>query len=224
MIATRPWPAACRSLPPFPLGPSYWHAVRSTGIGDMPVQEDSFRTLMRGVQRGSPEAAEQFCRTYQPHIIRVVRRRLMKRLRVRFDSLDLVNDVWLSFFSRPPRNRQFPTPIALIVYLEHMAQNKVIETAKQAWRQKNTPSREDGSDPPDGRANPPGRNPTPSQLLMAQEAFDRLLAGRPPHEQRILTLLREGLRHEDIARRMGTNAKTVQRLVRRIYRDTICHE
>jgi RNA polymerase sigma factor (sigma-70 family) len=190
----------------------------------MPDPDDSFRTLMRGLQRGSPEAAETFCRTYQPHILRVVRRRLMKSLRIRYDPQDLVNDVWLSFFSRPPQDRQFQSPIALIVFLEKMARNKVIETAKRAWRGKNSLAREDRSESTESCIDRSGRYPLPSEVLIAEEEFARLLAGKPPHHQRILTLLRDGLRHEDIARRLGTNAKTVQRLVRRLQRGTICHE
>ena len=188
----------------------------------MPVADDEFRTLMRAMQQGSREAADRFCRDYQAHILRVVRRRLMKRLRVRYDSLDLVHDVWLSFFSRPPRDRRFLTPNALIVYLEHMTRNKVIETARHAWSRKQTPAREDAFANQDELAQ--RRQPSPSQLLMVEEEFDRLLTALPPYQRRIVSLLRLGLSNSEIAQRLQTNPKTVQRLIRRLTREAVTHE
>jgi RNA polymerase sigma factor (sigma-70 family) len=188
----------------------------------MPVEDDEFRTLMRAMQDGSREAADRFCRHYQSHILRVVRRRLMKRLRVRYDSLDLVHDVWLSFFSRPPHDRRFQTPNALIVYLEHMTRNKVIETAKQAWSRKQSVERE--VEPRSDQEFAQPQQTTPSQLLMAQEQFDRLLVTLAPYQRRIVAMMRLGLGHTEIARRLQTTPKTVQRLIRRITREAVTHE
>jgi RNA polymerase sigma factor (sigma-70 family) len=188
----------------------------------MPVADDEFRTLMGAMQAGSREAADRFCRDYQAHILRVVRRRLMRRLRVRYDSLDLVHDVWLSFFSRPPRDRRFLTPNALIVYLEHMTRNKVIETARHAWSRKTSPAREEASAIHEELAQ--HHQPSPSQLLMVEEEFDRLTTALPPYQRRIVSLLRLGLSNAEIAQRLQTNPKTVQRLIRRITREAVTHE
>src|SRR5438067_4750453 len=92
---------------------------------------DDFRALLDGALAGRPGAAEQFCQTYQSHILRVVRRRLLKKLRMRYDSLDFVQDVWASFFAEPPQDLHFEEPQALIAYLERMAQYKVGQRQRQ---------------------------------------------------------------------------------------------
>ena len=78
----------------------------------MPVADDEFRTLMRSDARRLARSGGPLLPSLPGPHLRVVRRRLMRRLRVRYDSLDLVHDVWLSFFSRPPRDRRFLTPKA----------------------------------------------------------------------------------------------------------------
>jgi DNA-directed RNA polymerase specialized sigma24 family protein len=84
---------------------------------------DDFRTLMRGVLDGNPEAAERLCRDYQKSILRMVRHRLPDRLRTRFDSLDFVNDVWASFFADLPRHTRLDDPDSFAAYLIAMARN-----------------------------------------------------------------------------------------------------
>ena len=183
-----------------------------------------FRTLIRSVQNGSREAAERLCRDYQSHILRVVRRRLMKRMRVRYDSLDLVHDVWLSFFAQPPKHHRFDSPDALIAYLERMTKNKVAEATQHAWRAKHSPDREVYVEALEDYPSRPGRQPTPSQIVAAKDEFERMLVGRPLYQKRILTLLHQGLSHQEIADKLQTNTKTVQRLIRRLTVDSTTHE
>src|SRR3954453_12188666 len=92
---------------------------------------DDFRTLLDGVLAGRPEAADRFCHLYQSHILRVVRRRLMKQMRLRYDSADFVQDVWASFFAEPPKDHKFHSAHDLIAYLERMTQFKVGQRVRQ---------------------------------------------------------------------------------------------
>src|SRR5262249_10179527 len=85
-----------------------------------------FRELMQRVQDGSEEAAQELHRKYAGHILRVVRRRLHKMLRPKYDSDDFVQSVWASFFTGEPKSQVFETPEALVRFLEIMARNKVI--------------------------------------------------------------------------------------------------
>jgi RNA polymerase sigma factor (sigma-70 family) len=61
----------------------------------------------------------------------------------------------------------------------------------------------------------PGRQPTPSQLLIAEEEWRRLLLGLPPHHRQMLVLLRQGHTQEEVARQLGFNEKTVRRVLER---------
>src|SRR5262249_26987924 len=128
---------------------------------------------------------------------------------------DVVNDVWASFFAEPPAGRRFDHPSALAAYLGKMASNKVAGVARRRGTLKNDAGREQPlSDR--GAADPPAATPTPSQIVGAEDEWQAMLSGRPLAHQRILTLLRQGMSHAEIAVRLGTNERTIRRLVRRI--------
>jgi RNA polymerase sigma-70 factor (ECF subfamily) len=188
----------------------------------MTADPADFHHLIRAVLARDATAADQFCRSYESYILRAVRLRLMRRLRSKFDSHDFVNDVWASFFSRPPADAAFDNPDAVIAYLERMARNKVSQAMRQRLRSlkydvnRECPLAEAGPGSADDGL--PGPCPTPSKLAAAREAWVRLLDGRPRHERRMLNLLRRGLTHREIAARLNTNEKTVQRLIRRLDR------
>ena len=60
------------------------------------------------------------------------------------------------------------------------------------------------------------REPTPSQVAAAEDEWERMLRGRPPLHQSILHALRSGMTYREIADKLQTNEKTIQRLVRRL--------
>jgi RNA polymerase sigma-70 factor (ECF subfamily) len=182
----------------------------------MSVDVDDFKALIRGVLDGSPEAAERLCRDYQAAIRRVVRRRLPTRLRGRYDSLDFVNDVWLSFFTNPPENARFDDPDAFTGYLAGIARNKIKEAQRQASKPKYDLGREVSPDATVGCDALPGPEPTPSQVLGAEDEFRQMCRNQPPFHQRILELLRQGMSYAEIAKSLNTHEKTIWRLVRRI--------
>lgn len=191
----------------------------------MAVRADEFQDLMRNLQAGSRDAADRLCRDYQHHIVRVVERRLAKVLRAQVDSHDVVSEVWLSFFARSPADRRFDSPRALIAYLQKMAVNIVAETHRQRIGSgKHCVFRVERDCDLSAITDRPGSVPSPFQQLVAEEEFQRMIRGRPTHERRILTMLRQGMTHSEIAERLKTNVKTVQRLLRRIPMDALNHE
>jgi RNA polymerase sigma factor (sigma-70 family) len=182
----------------------------------MNVEADDFKTLLRGVLGGSREAADRLCRDYQPAIRRVVRRRLPQRLRVRYDSLDFVNDVWLSFFANPPVEANFDDPEELTYYLAKIARNKINEVERRARSPKEDLDREEPLDKANAGEGLPAAEPTPSQIMGAEEEFRNMCRDRPPVQQRILELLRQGRSYSEIADALNTHEKTIWRLVRRL--------
>jgi RNA polymerase sigma-70 factor (ECF subfamily) len=183
----------------------------------MPTDKDEFRTLIRGVLAGDAEAGERLCRDYEAPILRVVRRTLLPHFRSRYDSLDFVNDVWASFFANPPQEARLEDPQALIGYLARMARNKIGEVRRSASTRKNDVNREMSLDVVT-RATRGGGLPapdaTPSQIVGAEDEFQHMLRNRSPLHRGILTLLRDGMTYREIADKLNTNEKTVQRLVR----------
>jgi RNA polymerase sigma factor (sigma-70 family) len=188
---------------------------------DMSLDTQRFRELINAVLRSDPVATEQFCREYQSHIIRIVRRRLMRRLRSKFDSIDIAQDVWKSFFADPPHHLRFKGPAAVLSYLEEMARRKVVRAHRQRTSAKCNVRLEEPWPQPtatSSSAGVPAPGPTPSEIVSGQEQWQQMVGRHPPRQQRLLTMLLEGLTHEEIARRLRTDVKTVQRLIRRLDR------
>src|SRR5207253_8793330 len=93
--------------------------------------QEELTLLMRRVQQESEDAVKEFLDKYGQPIYRVVRQRLSKRLRAKYDSSDFVQSVWASFFALPTRGQAFQTPEALTAYLANMARHKVADVHRQ---------------------------------------------------------------------------------------------
>jgi RNA polymerase sigma-70 factor (ECF subfamily) len=174
---------------------------------------------MEQLRRGSRQAAEVLCERYGPHILRVVRRKLDKKLRCKFDSQDFEQAVWASFFIDPSHEYRFERPEELIAFLADLAHNKLVDTLRQRYRTaKYNVNRErslEGSAAQQARK-VVARQPSPSELAVADERWDQLLAGQSPQNRRILELLRLGKTHREVAAEVGVSEKTIQRLIRKL--------
>jgi DNA-directed RNA polymerase specialized sigma24 family protein len=147
----------------------------------MSEDREEFAALMRRVRAGSPEAAELLVKRYGPHILRVVRRSLNSKLRSKFDSLDVQQDVWASFFAGQVK-KPFDRPEALAAFLAKLARNKMLMLIRRRCRtEKYNVNREQSLQGSGGRqmAHVAARQPTPSQLAIAGEKWDQLLKGQP---------------------------------------------
>jgi RNA polymerase sigma factor (sigma-70 family) len=184
------------------------------------VQEE-FDVLMQRVRQGSPQAIEELVERFGRHVLRWVRRKLNKssKLRTKFDSTDFVQAVWASFFTVQPAHYNFDGPEALLAYLVNMARNKVVDAVRQRFMSlKYNVNREcslEGSAAFQAAA-VPARQPTPSQLAVAKEEWDRLLAQLSPQGQRMLTLRFEGHTYEEIAQQLHVDEKTVRRVLHKL--------
>jgi RNA polymerase sigma-70 factor (ECF subfamily) len=185
----------------------------------MPESREEFADLMRRLSEGSEDAARELLDHYGEHILRVVRRKLSRELRSKFDSVDFVQAVWASFFADMPRQRRFDHPQALMAFLVTLAQNKVIDAVRQRMQtQKYDINRErplEGSVVGDG-GGVAARQPTPSQEAVANDEWRRLLDELPNRYRRMLELLREGHTQKDIARELNVNEKTIRRVLEKL--------
>jgi len=185
----------------------------------MAKAENEFSILMQRVRNGSQEAARELLEQYGPHIVRAVRRKLNRKLRAKFDSMDFVQDVWASFFINSPSSRDFETPEQLMAFLVNLARNKVIEEFRQRLQtEKHNLNREHSLD---GSAafqveRLVGPEPTGSQVFAAKERWDQMVEGQPDHYQKILDLLQEGKSYQEVAEQVGVHVKTVRRVVRKL--------
>jgi RNA polymerase sigma factor (sigma-70 family) len=178
----------------------------------MPGNED-LSSLLDACRRGDPDAAAELVRRYLPHVRAAVRRRLAAGMRMRFDSQDFAQDVWLSFFRVALDRADLRDEQSLVAYLSQMARTKVAEE----YRHQTTLKVGLDRDVPATRADDPsGRGPTPSEAAVAGDEWERLTAGLSDRERQMLQMLRDGHTHADTAASLGLSEKTVQRLVRRL--------
>lgn len=178
----------------------------------MSSTRNEFEQLMERVRTGDPDAGREIFERYGKAIQRVVRYRLNRRLRSQFDSLDFTQDAWASFFHIPAENYNFRTPEELVAFLTRIVRHKIIDAyRKRCRRSKNTrPQLRRFQNDVDKQ---PARQPTPSQFVIADEEWSRLLQNKPPKIQQALAMLRDGHSQREIAQNLGLNVRRIHRLL-----------
>jgi RNA polymerase sigma factor (sigma-70 family) len=185
----------------------------------MADKRKDFSELMRRVSQGEEPAFRELLDQYGPHLLRVIRRKLDRKLRQSFDSADFLQDVWKSFLTCPRKEQPFSEPDELVAFLAEMAVNKVVEAFRaRVQAQKRTANREESLEETLAKNGElfVARQPTPSQVAVAKEQWDLILERQPARYRAILILLRQGNTHQEIARQLGLHQKTVQRLIRKV--------
>jgi RNA polymerase sigma-70 factor (ECF subfamily) len=180
-----------------------------------------FASLMEQVRAGCPDAARAVFEKYSPHIRRTVRRRLAKRLRTQFDSVDFLQAVWASFFLTPSEQYTFASPAELVRYLCATAEHKCIDAYRRGMgTQKRDLSREmlltDLGQNLEV-VQPLDRSPTPSQTAAWNELWERLNRCESPKLRRVAELLRQGRSYRQIAAECGLPASALKRFLRRMF-------
>ncbi len=102
----------------------------------MPIEPDISQLIARA-KAGDDTAIREFLNRFEPEVRIMVRGRLPKSLRTRFDSMDFVQAVWQSFFTDlKGSSRQFENVHHLRGFLAGVARNKVFEEHRRLTRTK----------------------------------------------------------------------------------------
>jgi RNA polymerase sigma factor (sigma-70 family) len=132
-------------------------------------EEGAFHDLIRRVRAGDEAAARELVRLYEPAIRREARVRLVdSRLRRLFDSMDICQSVFSSFFVRAALGQyELEKPAQLLRLLTAMSRKKLIDHAReqQAARRDHRRLRPGSQDLRDAL----DFGPTPSQQVAGQE-------------------------------------------------------
>lgn len=183
-----------------------------------PADDREFSELLRRVKAGSEDAAWELIDRYGPHVQRVVRRLLNRRLRPQFDSIDFVQAVWASFFQNPAEIHSFESPDGIIGYLAHMARNKVIdENRRRLGTLKHNVDRVFSlEDCPADDGDLVDHQPRPSQVAVARERWRRLVDAQPSHYREVIRLRIMGVTDAEIARQLQIDERTVRKIIDRL--------
>jgi RNA polymerase sigma factor (sigma-70 family) len=174
--------------------------------------------LLDKLCRGDAETAERVFLAYEPYLRMVVRRKLSARLRAKFDSMDVVQSVWVDLM-RGFRDAgwHFENGVQLRAFLVRATRNRFIDRLRQhrnALRlERRMPSAEN-----DAEALPPSCLPGPSELAQANELWKQLLAACPPAHHEVLRLKRQGLPLAEIAAQTGLHASSIRRILYEVRR------
>jgi RNA polymerase sigma factor (sigma-70 family) len=175
---------------------------------------DEFAALMGRVQAGCQEAARTLVERFGRHLLHVVRRRLSRRLRPRFDPADFTQIVWLEFFTRAVRANTFDRPEQVLAFLAHLARKRLIDAhRKHLDTQKHDLARQVPLDEADGggHGRPVAPGPDPAAVAAARVDDERRLADFPEPQRRLLVLLLQGRAFAEVAVALGLGARTIRR-------------
>jgi RNA polymerase sigma-70 factor (ECF subfamily) len=181
------------------------------------MSDESLSTVVEKLAQGDQAAAEQVFRAYEPFLRQVVRRQLSTELRAEFDSIDVVQSVWCDLLQGFRESAwSFEDSARLKAFLVSATRHRFLDRARRyrTRRRKLAPaqatSRLDKT-VPSGQARP-------SQILQAEELWDRMLVECNPAHRELLQLKRDGFRIPEIAVRTGLHEDSI----RRILRDLAC--
>lgn len=172
------------------------------------TQPDS---LLLKLASGDPAAAEEVFRSYEPYLRMVVRRQLSQELRAKFDSIDVVQSVWVDVLSGFRQQRwSFQDANHLRAFLVKVTHNRFIDRLRQhatALERERVSVMLGIEGEVDDRAD------HPSEVAQANELWQQLQAICPPQHLEVLQRKRAGWSLDEIASSTGYHKSSVRRIL-----------
>ena len=183
--------------------------------------DDDVVDLFARARAGDSAAWAALFQTCYPKVVRVVRRKLNRPMRSLYDSTDFASDVMKSLAAKAER-LDFDTPDSLYAFLVRVAEEKVIDEYRRVYSQKRDLDRQQhlGDAQGDGGTTGPSladAGPTPSQVALASEAHERLLAGQSEPERAVIEMKQQGYSIAEIAEQTGWHKRKLQRFFMKLW-------
>ena len=180
------------------------------------MNADSLDTLLVKLRSGEDSAAERVFRDYEPLLRAMVRKRLTPSLRARFDSIDVVQSVWADVLEGyRAEGWWFTDRDHLKAFLARVTFNHFFNYCRRHVPEL---EREQAMSEEDSPALRPSNQPRPSQVVQAEELWERMMDVCPPAHREILRLKRQGLPLAEIAARAGLHEGSVRRILYEVAR------
>ena len=184
----------------------------------MAQQIPRLQSLLVRIRGGCELAARELVSSMSCHICRVIERRMDRRLKQKYDTDDLAQMVWASFFRYRWQAADFSQHDQLRQYLVAMARHKVIQVIRRHVQATKRDVRREWSldDPAVGPTPATTGCQTASQLAIRNECLEKCLRGEKPQVARILELRLGGAAYVEIADELGIHERTVRRIMKRL--------
>ncbi|GAC1465002.1 MAG: hypothetical protein NVSMB9_04220 [Isosphaeraceae bacterium] len=183
------------------------------------MDDEDLAERMARAKSGDEDAVRELLCRFEDEVRMVVRSRLPQKLRSQFDSMDFVQAMWQSVFTRSgPDLTQFTNARHFLGFLSGVARNKVYEEHRRRTRtRKYNLGREEPLYVRRGDREVPrelaGGDPSPSQDAQAHDRLSQILRGRTPLERQVVELRRSGLTYEEIAQKLGMHESGPRRMI-----------
>jgi RNA polymerase sigma-70 factor (ECF subfamily) len=174
-------------------------------------QNDPMEVLLGQLNQGELEAVQRTFVTYEPYLRMIVRRRLSGAMRLRFDSLDIIQSVWADLIRGFRAGAwTFASAGQLRRFLVRATLHRLVDRTR---REQRSLRREQQFDPVGLRSLPETGKCVVSAGMEAEELWQEMVDLCPPQHRDLLALRRQGLALADIAARTGLHQSSVRRVL-----------
>jgi DNA-directed RNA polymerase specialized sigma24 family protein len=177
----------------------------------MPDQE--LQDLLDRAAHGCEEARAQLVRNNTEYLLRAIRRRLklIPRLRDLFDSTDILQETWQTFFTKLLEGRKFADGRALLTYLRRIAEYYLLHYSRKYIR---APKRDLRRQRPlVAAASVPDPHRPPWLAAAVREQWQCLVTGCDETHRLILEMLRDGCMIQETADALDACPRTIRRFL-----------
>lgn len=175
----------------------------------------SFSDLIQRIRGGDSDAAAQLIRQYEADLRIIARIRLRSAgLRQALDSMDICQSVLGNFFFRAAGGEfELETPDQVLKLLSAMVRNRVIDVVRRQRAARRDRGREVAT--PLDEMPIAGGDPTPSQVVSADELWRECVRRLTPDERELWKLRQQGKNWDEIAQETGKTSEAVRKQLTR---------
>lgn len=189
----------------------------------------SLGSMLHRLKSGDESAASEILDRYESQVRLVVRRFLPRVLRSRFDSQDIMQSVWRSFFQKvrddqaaktteraagDEPSQEFQDAGQLFKFLSRMARNKVIDQYRRETSLKSDVHRQRAMHGESGEdLDPPSPEESPAEVVEAADELSHWRSLIPEDRQELIDMKADGMSTREIGVKLGISERTVQRVL-----------